>query len=117
MNLNKTRIMKKILNIILLGTIIVILTAKVSNWFFDFSEPTNDIINTTMFCLIGVAYLYWSINQSNQVYKVFVSACGVYIIVMNFIERSSLMTIIGIVCVLAPMIIFRLDGKSKKETQ
>ena len=58
-----------------------------------------------MFCLIGVAYLAFSWAFDKFSLKVIFAICGIYLILMNFIPDFSWNSIIGIICILTPMII------------
>ena len=107
--------MKKVVNIAYSVVLMGVIIAKISNWVFSYSETTNEIINTIMFCLIGVGYIYWAITQTHRLYQILVLLCGMFVILMNFIEKSSYLTIIGIVCLIIPMVLFRLEGKKEEQ--
>ena len=49
--------MKKKFNITIVILFGIILIGKVSNWFLNFSEETNQILSAVMFILIGIAYI------------------------------------------------------------
>ena len=83
----------------------IILVGKISNWFLNYSDETNKILNTAMFCLIGVAYLAFSWAFDKLLLKIIFAICGIYLILMNFIPNFSWNSIIGIICILTPMII------------
>lgn len=104
------KILKSALNI-LLGMVLI---AKITNWFFSFSEATNNLINTAMFCLIGTIYIIWSVYQTRMNYKVLLVFCGIVIISMNFISLGYWFKIVGIVCILIPFILFQLQRKKEK---
>ena len=98
---------------ILLG---IVLIGKVSNWFLDFNDETNQLLNTAMFCLIGVAYLTFAWAYEKTLLKTIFLFCGVYVILMNFIpDFGWIKTVIGIVCVLTPLIIRRFSPEEKQE--
>lgn len=92
-----------------------VLIAKISNWFIDYSNEVDYIITTAMFCLIGIAYIWQSFSQTQNTYKVIYFICGVYVIGMNFIERDNIITIIGIVGIILPMILNRFKRNKVQE--
>ncbi|HSK12416.1 MAG TPA: hypothetical protein VK907_04325, partial [Phnomibacter sp.] len=63
--------------------------------------------------LIGVAYLYMAVVWQQRLLKGAIAACGLYLIAMNFFPASLPLDIIGIVCILTPMIIARTSKESK----
>lgn len=85
--------------------ILVVLVGKISNWFLNYSDETNKIINTTMFCLIGIMYLFFSWALDKIIHKLILGVCGLYIIIMNFIPSYIWNSILGIVCLIVPLII------------
>lgn len=91
----------KIFQILLL----VVIVANISDWFFKYSSETNHILNTAMFSLIGIAYLTFSWAFDKTILKITFGACGIFLIVMNFISDYTWVSIVGIVCLLVPMII------------
>lgn len=97
-----------------------VLTAKILNWFLDFSAQTNDLLNTIMFCLIGIAYLIFGFVWKNKWINSIFIICGLYLIIMNFIEKDTFLNIIGFISILTPMLIGRFykaedDKKQLKE--
>ena len=86
---------------ILLGLVLV---GKISDWFLNYSEETNQILNTAMFCLIGLAYVVFAWAFDKKWLKLILGACGCYLILMNFLDDFSFKRIIGIICVLTPVI-------------
>ncbi|MEY8847216.1 hypothetical protein AB9K26_00215, partial [Psychroserpens sp. XS_ASV72] len=77
----------------------------------NFDYETNKILNITMFCLIGIAYLAFAWAFDNIKLKIVLTICGIYLIVMNFIPQFSWNSIIGIACILTPMIIGKVLSK------
>ena len=104
---NTLKIYRILLTIILIG--------KISNWFLDYSDETNHILNVTMFCLIGIAYLAFSWAFDKILLKLVFAICGIYVILMNFIPDYSWNLIIGFVCILTPMIIGRFLPEEEEE--
>ncbi len=99
--------MKKILHKIFLTLIGIVLIGKISNWFLNYSDETNQILNAGMFTLIGIAYLVGGFVWDKKLVNIIFMTCGIYLIVMNFIGDFGLKSIIGIVCILTPMLIAR----------
>ncbi len=93
----------------------IVLIGKISNWFLNYSDETNKILNTTMFCLIGISYLAFSWAIDKTVLKFVFALCGIYVILMNFMPDYIWNSIIGIVCILTPMIIGRFLPEEKEE--
>lgn len=107
--------MKKILFLIFKIAIALVLILKIANWIFDFSDQTNFLLNTAMFSLIGIAYLYFGFALKVKLISFIMIACGAFLIIYNFIEKSTIITVIGIICLIVPMIIFRFDKKIRSQ--
>lgn len=110
--------MKKIAFTIFRILIGIILIGKISNWFMNYSDETNKILNALMFTLIGIFYLIggfiWNKKSTNIIFLI----CGLYLIAMNFISDFGISkSILGIVCILIPMLIVRFlpEKADKKE--
>lgn len=106
--------MKKAIIIIFKILIFAVLIGKILNWFFKFNYITNEILNTAMFCLIGIAFIFYGYWWDKKIMKVLLIVCGLYLITMNFIPQSNLVSIIGIVCIILPTLIVRF--KKEKNT-
>ena len=109
--------MKKILNIIFLILIGIVLIGKISNWFLNYSDETNQILNAGMFTLIGIAYLVGGFVWDKKLINIIFMVCGIYLIVMNFISDFGLKSIIGIVCILTPMLIARFSPEETDKNE
>lgn len=105
--------MKKYLFTLFKILVIAVLIAKISNWFFNYSDKTNKLINTYMFCLIGFAYLVGSTAWQVTLNKLIFLICGLYLIVMNFLPQHTALTIVGIICILVPMLIAKFSKEVK----
>ncbi len=68
-----------------------------------------------MFSLIGVAYVVVGFAWNNKFTKIIFITCGLFLIAMNFIEKNTILTIIGIICMLTPMLIGRFYKEKKVE--
>ena len=99
---------------ILLG---IVLVGKMSNWFLNYSDETNKILSIAMFCLIGIAYLVFAWAFNKIILKLIFLGCGLYLIIMNFLPDFSWSSIIGIVCILTPMIIGRFLPEEDEEDE
>ena len=109
--------MKKILFTIFQILITIVFIGKISNWFLNYSDETNQILNVAMFTLIGIAYMYTGFIWDKKLIKTILIVCGLYLIVANFISDFYLKSIIGIVCILVPMLIIRFSQKEVDEEQ
>ncbi|WP_046746100.1 hypothetical protein [Kordia zhangzhouensis] len=91
---------------ILLG---IILLGKITNWFFKYNDTINYILNTAMFTLIGIWFVsaayVWDSKRSKVVFLI----CGLYLIVINFVPDFYLKSIIGIPCIIIPLLIMRFS--------
>lgn len=109
----KTHIMKKTLYTIYFILIALVLPAKVANWFLDLNRELTNLISTVMFCLIGLGYIFMNQHTFDQKWpKILTMVCGSYIILMNFINKNTFLTIVGIICIVSPLILARLQGKT-----
>lgn len=87
--------------------IALVLIGKILNWFLNFSQETNQQLNMAMFSLIGIAYVVMSYSWNQQLLRIGIMSCGLFLIVMNFFPATTPLEIVGIVCILAPMLIAR----------
>jgi hypothetical protein len=108
--------MKKTLNAVFTVLIFAVLIGKVLNWFLHFSDDTNRILNTAMFTLIGISYIVMGYVWDKMLFKVIMIACGVFLIARNFLGSNLVFDIMGIVCILVPMLIARFATKKEDET-
>ncbi|MDF3076683.1 MAG: hypothetical protein K0S09_572 [Sphingobacteriaceae bacterium] len=97
--------------------IAIILVAKISNWFFHFNDETNRLLNAAMYCLIGIAYLAMGFIWDGKLFKLLIIACGLFLIVVNFVTPNTILNILGIVCILTPLLIARTYKESKSTEQ
>lgn len=106
--------MKKYLDLIIQILIIGVIIVLISNWYFDYSEETNQVIRKTMFILIGISFILsspgWKV-KSNRYLFIF---CGLYLFAMNFIPKKTVFTIAGIICILVPLIIIKFSKEAKQ---
>ncbi len=96
-------------------SILLVLIAKILNWFFDFNDETNRMLNMTMFSLIGIAYLVMGYVWDTKLTKIVITICGLFLIGMNFLESSTLLHLFGIVCILTPMLIARFSKENNNK--
>jgi len=89
--------------------VVIVLLAKVSNWFFNFDDQTNQIINSAMFSIIGIAYMVIGFYWDGKRVKAIFLCCGAFLIAMNFFKLSDFIGIAGIICILTPMLIARFS--------
>ncbi|SFI56382.1 hypothetical protein SAMN05421638_0011 [Kaistella treverensis] len=91
----------------------LILIAKIANIIFGFSDQINSYINYFMFTIIGLYYIF-GFTSPNKSIKFIVFFCGIYLILMNFIPKSTMVEIFGIICIVAPMLIRRFSPEMRK---
>lgn len=99
--------MKAILLTIFKILVILVVIAKISNWFLHYNNEINAFINKTMFTLIGIAYVVGSFIWDKKILNITFLICGLYVIVMNFIPDFSIKSILGILCILTPLLMVR----------
>ena len=109
--------MKKILFLIFQVLIGIVLIGKISNWFLNYSDETNQILNTVMFTLIGIAYLAGGFIWDKKLTTLIFLICGMYLVAVNFIGDFALKSIIKIVCILTPILIVQFSPKENDEKE
>lgn len=105
--------MFKILSAVFRVLISLTLIAKIAGWFIDYSAQTDRVINTAMFCLIGLAYIAVGYKRDNKGAKVLFMVCGVYLAAMNFLPDTSVRNLVGIASLITPLLITRFQKKTK----
>lgn len=106
--------MKSILIRVFYILLIAVLGAKLLDIFLDFDPEVNRWITTAMFCLLGIGYLRYAFLETKRVFQILFALCGLYLIAMNFIERNDVLTAIGVICLLIPLIFRRINRKKKQ---
>ena len=106
--------MKSFLIRLYYALLVAVLIARFTDIFFNYSEETDQLITTSMFCLLGVGYIRFAFLESQKGYQLLFALCGMYLIIMNFIEKNDILTIIGIICILLPLVLRRIYKKKKK---
>lgn len=91
----------------------VILVAKILSWIFYFGVQLNLIINTTMFCLIGIAFIASSFVWQKKLVKIILFLCGAYLIVMNFFAKDILLNWPALIFILTPFIIYQFSKEGE----
>ena len=109
--------MKKILFLIFQVLIGIVLIGKISNWFLNYSDETNQILNTVMFTLIGIAYLAGGFICDKKLTTIIFLICGIYLVSVNFIGDFGLKSIIKIICILTPLLIARFSPEENDEKE
>ncbi|HWI90159.1 MAG TPA: hypothetical protein VNT20_02745 [Flavisolibacter sp.] len=104
--------MKKIVSATFTLIIFVVLMAKTANWFLNFNEEINQFLNVVMFSLIGLAYLVMAYVWDQRLLKLVIAICGIFLIAMNLVEKSITIDIIGIVCILTPMLVAKFQAEN-----
>ena len=95
--------------------IALVLIGNILNWFLNFSDEINQILNMTMFSLIGIAYIVIGYVWDNKSLKIIIMTCGLFLIAMNFFGNYVTLDIIGIVCILTPLSIARFYKRENGE--
>lgn len=90
----------------------LVLLGKILNWFLDFSAEINQLLNSAMFSLIGIAYLVMGYVWEQKLVKIVITACGSFLLLMNLFGNNTAVSIIGLICMVTPMIIARLYQKN-----
>ena len=62
-----------------------------------------------MFMLIGISYLVAGYIWDTKLTKLILILCGLYLIAMNFTNNFDFKSIIGIVCILVPILMIRFS--------
>lgn len=83
----------------------IVLLGKISNWFLNYNDEINKILNTAMFCLIGIAYIAFAWAFDKVILKIIFALCGAYLIIMNFVPDFIWDSIFAFICILTPMLI------------
>lgn len=109
--------MKKTLFLIFQVLLGIVLVGKISNWFLDYSDETNQLLSAGMFTLIGIAYLVGGFAWNKKLTKLIFLICGIYLIAMNFIGDFEFKSIIAIACILTPMLIARYSPEETNKEE
>ena len=109
--------MKKTILILIRVLLLLVLLGIVLNWFLNFNDATNQLIYTAMFCLIGISYIIMGFAWDKKLVQALIVFCGIFLIVMNFVPGRTWISIVGIVCILVPMIIARFQKKEKDSSE
>ncbi|MGB0837437.1 MAG: hypothetical protein ACPGRE_05005 [Flavobacteriaceae bacterium] len=92
----------------------IILLGKILNWFLNFNDQTNEILNTAMFCGIGIFYLAAAWAFERLLIKIIIALCGAYLIIMNFLPEFPWKSIIGIIGIVVPMVFGNFISEEKE---
>ncbi len=95
---------------------LLILFAKISNWIFKFSDYANNIINTLMFTIIGISYLIYGFSLKSKLTKIILFISGIYLIIWNYYPENNLLTFLGILAIIIPILIGKFSKETKKLT-
>lgn len=98
---------------ILIGLVLI---GKILNWFLNFSDAMNQILNIAMFCLIGIAYLVIGYLWDSKFVKIINITCGLFLLAMNFLTKNLALNILGILCILTPLLIARFYKEKGHDT-
>ncbi len=96
---------------------ILILLAKISNWFMDYDEQTAGLINTIMFVFIGLAWCIYGLFSDDRKTGAIIIACGLYLMVLSFLPESDILNVLAILCMLVPMLMSRFQRGKADEVE
>lgn len=96
--------------------IIATLIAQISTWFIDYPMNVKEGINMTMFILIGIFYIGMGILWDGWIWKLIMIACGAFLIAIQFIAQNDVLTILGIICVIVPLVLARVTKINGEQT-
>lgn len=91
----------------------IILLAKILGWFLNYNEKTNTIINSLMFIVIGIYYLIFGVALTELKLKITLIISGIFLICMNFLPNSIVLSIIGIACIIIPILLVKYSKEFK----
>ena len=97
--------MKNILFTIFRILCVLVFAGQIAKLFMDFSEQTGRYLNAAMFILIGIAYIVVGSAWEHKVTRMVFTICGLFLIVMNFLDKNMVIDVLGIACILTPMLI------------
>lgn len=106
----------KAATVIFMIALMVVLALKIVNIFSHFDDAMNRALNIAMFSLIGIAYIAMGAKWDKGLLKYILIVSGVYLVGMNFFEPGTALSVVGIACILVPMLIVRF-GKKNKDTK
>jgi hypothetical protein len=109
--------MKKTLFIVFRILIAIVLIGKMSNWFLNYSDETNQVLNASMFTLIGIAYVVAGYVWDTKLIKIIFLISGLYLMVISFVNDFYLKPILGIACILTPMLLVRFSPEEPDENE
>lgn len=93
----------------------IVFVGKIANWFLHFDHAINALLNTTMFILIGIFFLYASFIYEEIMVKAFILFSGVFLITTSFFELNIFLSIIKFICLLGPLILMKFIGNDEKD--
>lgn len=92
---------------------LVVIIVKILNWFLNFSDTTNNIINSLMFSLIGISYFILGFNLEKKLNRIILFVCGLYLIIFNFFPEKNYVAIIGILVIVTAILIRKFSKETK----
>lgn len=101
--------MKKAALTFFTGVAFIILITRMLGWVLHYSKTVDQLLDIAIFSFIGIAYLVMGIVWNKGLLRVLIFLCGIFLIAINFIERSTIIEIVAIFCLLIPMLIARVS--------
>lgn len=84
---------------------IIVLIAKISAWFADYSDQTKNLISTAMFLVIGGYIFTTGIFLDKISHKIIFLVCGIFLSIYKFLPENIFVPYIAIACVVVPTLI------------
>ncbi|TXF74886.1 hypothetical protein [Chryseobacterium sp.] len=91
--------------------VIIILT--ICSWSLDFDQTIVELSKFAMFSVIGAFYIIGAFLVKEYLLKILFISCGLFLVIMNFIPQSLLLTIIGICSILLPPVVAKFSPEFK----
>lgn len=85
--------------------VVIVLIAKITNWFLHFEPNINNFINVVMFSIIGIFYIIFGFALHHLNAKVTLILCGLFLILMNYMTKTMMVEMVGIICLVIPILI------------
>lgn len=104
----------KAFRLIFLVALGIVIIGQIAGMVMHFEPDIKKILNTFMFCLIGIGYIARVLDQKSIEIRIFVILCGIFLIVMNFVPRTNVMYIFAGVALVVPGILFLSKAKKKE---
>lgn len=106
--------MKTKLKQIMLIIGILLIIAKISEYFIAYNHSTLETFTHIMFMVIGGFYFVVGFYLKKTFLKMVFFISGLYLLIMNFLPESTVVTLIGIVLLLVSISLMRYSPEVKE---